>query len=1306
MNKGKSIPFFASRRRVSCRLCKIDAAMKIKSIANPSGKSKIAGPDFKSVPLEIHNRWAILNKISYPPALPISGKKDEIVSAIRNNQVVVITGETGSGKTTQIPKMCLEAGRGLCGMIGCTQPRRIAAITVARRIAEEMGEDLGLSVGYKIRFDDRTGGNPLVKIMTDGILLMETQTDQHLRAYDTIIVDEAHERSLNIDFILGILKTLLSKRSDLKLIITSATIDSEKFSRAFGDAPVIEVSGRMYRVDIRYQLPKKDEDENEDVNEPEAAVMAVAQLKKERRIGDTLIFMPTEQDIKETCEMLKGRFEEDAIILPLFSRLSWSEQRRIFQPAKRQKIIVATNIAETSLTIPGIRYVIDSGTARISQYNSRTRTNGLPVRKISRSSAEQRAGRCGRIENGVCIRLYSEEDFNSRPPFTQPEILRSNLAGVILKMLSLNLDDIYSFPYIDPPAGRSIQDGLEVLQELNAIERGKNHGGRTIKLTKNGAIMAKMPLDPRLSRMIIEADKEGCLEEVTVIAAALSVQDPRERPTDKEEEADRMHAFFKDPSSDFLTLLNIWKGFHVALSTADSRNKIRKYCREHFLSFRKMCEWQDVHEQIKQILKEEKFKKRTVPPVQDYHAFYAAVHKSILSGYLSNIAIKKEKNIYTATKGREVMLFPGSSLFNKGGNWIVAAEIVETSRLYARMAANIESDWLEALGGDLCRLSYSEPRWEKNRGEVVANEQVSLFGLVIVPSRSVSYGPIAPDEAGKIFIRQALVEGEIKYPFPFLKYNQELIESASKMENRLRKRELLAGDEELARFYEKKLPGSYNVRTLQKLIKDKGGDDFLRMQESDVFIRVPDQAELSLYPEKIKWGNNIFPLDYRFDLDSAEDGATIKIPVQLLPVIEPTGMDWAIPGLLREKIMYLLKGLPKEHRKKLFPLSGVCDMIMKEITGRQGHLLSFLADFIYRCFGVEIPTGAWPVEKLPEHLQTRFSIIGEKNKEVASGRDLCLLQNEITKEVKSKTLENARMNWEKTGISTWDFGSLPEYIALKDKNGPAEIAFPVLVAAEGGIEIRLFQNKSEAKVRHLEGVSALYALHFQEELKHLKKNIVLSEEMKAWAKHLGGARVIEASIVSQVLRNLFAVDSRTPEAFTALAEKNKLQILPEGQRLRKAIVPILKAHHDALNTLSLLERANRFNRHALKLLQNFRNVIQELTPSNFLEIFDAERLSHIPRYLKAITLGAQRGLAHIGKAMGKIEEVQSLVDNLKNVINKLPPSASEGKRIALDEYRWLIEEYRVSLFAQELKTPFPVSEKKLAEKMREIERMF
>jgi ATP-dependent helicase HrpA len=662
-------------------------------------------------------RRARLPRIVYPPALPILEKRDEIVAAVRKHPVVVITGETGSGKTTQIPKMCLEAGRGLAGLIGCTQPRRIAATTVARRIAEEMEEEIGRSVGYKIRFDDRTPRSAFLKIMTDGILLMEAQTDPLLRSYDTIIVDEAHERSLNIDFILGILKNILLRRRDLRVVITSATIDTEKFSRTFDNAPIIEVSGRLFPVEVRYDPLDRDLEEKGETTHIDAAVRTVEELTGRRRPGDILIFMPTERDIRETRELLNGRLREEAAILPLFSRLTRSEQERVFQPLNLRKIVIATNVAETSLTIPGIRYVIDTGLARISQYNPRSRTAGLPVRAISRSSADQRKGRCGRVENGICIRLFTEEDYLGRPLYTSPEILRANLAGVILRMLSLGLGNIDSFPFIDRPAPKSVRDGIDILLELGAIEREENESRRKTdpwRLTERGRIMARLPIDPRIARMILEAKKEGCLPEILIIASALSIQDPRERPAEKEAQADQMHALFKDPASDFVSLLKIWQRCRDAGDSTKTQNRIRRFCREHFLSYRRIREWRDVHDQLRTILTEQKFLPAKLPATQiEGVEIYAAIHRSVLSGYLGHIAAKKEKNLYTATQGRQAMIFPGSGLFNRAGNWIVAAEMVETSRLFARTAANIESAWLEELGGELCRYTYSAPHWEK-----------------------------------------------------------------------------------------------------------------------------------------------------------------------------------------------------------------------------------------------------------------------------------------------------------------------------------------------------------------------------------------------------------------------------------------------------------------------------------------------------------------------------------------------------------------------------------------------------------------
>ncbi|MGZ6249620.1 MAG: ATP-dependent RNA helicase HrpA, partial [Syntrophales bacterium] len=741
--------------------------------------------------------------LTYPAALPITARRDDIVKAIKKHRVVVITGETGSGKTTQIPKMCLEAGRGISGVIGCTQPRRVAAVTVAHRIAEELGEEIGRSVGYQIRFEDRSGGNNYIKIMTDGILLNEAQNDPLLRRYDTIIVDEAHERSLNIDFVLGILLTLLRKRRDIKVIITSATIDAEKFSRDF-HAPIIQVSGRMYPVEVRYQPLDHQLEESGEITYVDCSVTALEKIMKDGSEGDILIFMPTERDIRETCQLIEAKLDRRAVVLPLFARLPWREQRRIFQPASKRKIVVATNVAETSITIPGIRYVIDTGLARISQYNPRSRTTSLPVRAISRSSADQRKGRCGRVQNGVCVRLFDKADFENRPLFTEPEILRSNLAEVILRMLSLNLGDISMYPFIDPPHTKNIRDGIDILREIGAIStdaRAEEPGhGKHYSLTERGMIMARLPIDPRISRMIIEAERERCVNEILIISSALSIQDPRERPAECEKEADKVHGRFADPSSDFMTLLRIWNKYQGLMQTAKSKGRMKTLCREHYLSIRRMREWVDVYDQLKAILDEQGWRIRQRIETDD-KALYDGIHKSILSGYLSNIAMRKEKNIYAAARGKDVMIFPGSGLFNKGGGWIVAAEMIETSRLFARMAANIKVEWLEELGGGLCRRTYSEPHWSRDRGEVVAYEQVSLFGLVIVTKRPISYGPINPDEASEIFIRSALIEGDLRKPFSFLLHNLGVIERISNMEDRIRRRNLLAGEDELARFY-------------------------------------------------------------------------------------------------------------------------------------------------------------------------------------------------------------------------------------------------------------------------------------------------------------------------------------------------------------------------------------------------------------------------------------------------------------------------------------------------------------------------
>jgi len=1309
-------------------------------------------------------RRARLPRIVYPPALPILERKDDIVAAIRKNPVVVITGETGSGKTTQLPKMCLEAGRGLRGMIGCTQPRRIAATTVARRIAEEMGESVGRTVGYKIRFDDRTPRDAFIKIMTDGILLVETQTDPLLSAYDTIIVDEAHERSLNIDFVLGILKTILTRRNDLRIVITSATIDTKKFAAAFDDALVIEVSGRLYPVEVRYEPIDPSLEESGGIAHVEAAVRAVENIEQRRERGDILVFMPTEQDIRETCTLLAGRLREKAVILPLFSRLSVGDQQRVFRPLGMRKIVVATNVAETSITIPGIRFVVDSGLARIARYNPRSRTAGLPVRPISKSSADQRKGRCGRVQHGVCIRLYAEDDYLGRPPYTPPEILRSNLAGVILRMLALNLGDIDAFPFIDRPAQKSIRDGVETLLELGGIEtedkhdRGPTHPWR---LTERGRIMAQLPLDPRISRMILEALKEGCLEEMVIIGAALSISDPRERPAEKAAQADREQAEFKDPVSDFVSLLNLWRLYSYKGESSPTQNRQRRFCRDHFLSYRRMREWGEIHDQIFSILVEQELVTRSEiiaqlenrisavsigpgahPAIPAAAAgtkgrnkmarfltgnfrpsggnsnfsgsalpkkgadLYTSLHRSILSGYLSHIAQKKDKNLYTAAQGKQAMIFPGSGLFNRGGNWIVAAELIETSRLFARTAANIESDWLEELGGNLCKRTYSAPRWEKERGEVVASEAVTLFGLAIVTGRPVSFGRIDPDEAARIFIRSALVEGEVKKPLPFLIHNQDLIKKIEGFEEKVRRRDLMIDAESTARFYEKRLPRIFDIRTLQRLIRERGGDAFLRMKEKDLLARAPDMAELALFPEAVSTGGWRLECVYRFAPGKADDGITLKVPVQALPAIPAAGMDWEVPGLVRGKIMALLKGLPKEYRKQLLPLGPTAEIILKTME-RQGALPSALSRCIYKKFGVDIPADLWLQGELDDHLKIRFVVTDEKDRELAAGRDIGILRQEFIRPKTSQAFAEARRRWERTDLTAWDFGDLPERVALTDGDlSPhAPVAFPGLFVEGTRIGIGLFHTESEARRFHRKGVRALLALHFRDALKHLRKSISPTGDLRLWASAFGGVKALDAALLEKVMHDLFETDVRTRESFETFAEAVRPEILPLGQAIVRTAGPPLKTLYETTELIRSLEAANRDNEPVLIFLTELREELSRLLPPDFLIRYDEARLVHVGRYLRAVAVRAERGTVHLRKAREREAEVRELAEWREKTLRESTGDSSDEKLRALEEFGWLIEEYKVSLFAQALKTAVPVSRKRLAAMMGEIQRM-
>ena len=1266
-------------------------------------------------------------KLIYNEDLPIMAKKDEIIAAIRNHSVIIVAGETGSGKTTQIPKFCLAAGRGINGRIGCTQPRRIAATTVARRIAEELGEELGRSVGYKIRFQDRVRPESCIKIMTDGILLAETLSDRNLARYDTIIVDEAHERSLNIDLILGILKSLLAQRSDLKVVITSATIDTEKFSEAFHDAPVIEVSGRMYPVETRYDPLDSEMDKAGDQTYLERAVESVRTLLSESSRGDLLVFMPTEQDIRETCDLIRAESFRHVTVLPLYSRLSAKEQGYVFGRPDGRKVIVATNIAETSITISGIKYVVDTGLARIPQYTPRSRITALPIRPVSRSSADQRKGRCGRVENGICVRLYSEEDYLSRPLFTEPEILRANLAEVILRMLALRLGDISAFPFIDRPAARSITDGFDLLIELGAVRR-RPEETRPFFLTPTGNLMAKLPLDPRLSRMLIEAHREGCIGEVAVIAAALSIQDPRERPVDGADRADQAHAVFADPSSDFITLLNIWKKYHETLLKEKTAASLKRFCKTHFLSYRRMREWRDIHAQVTAILQEydlERLSRRTfekkkkplfnapAPKKEDpvkspFGTLYRAIHRSVLSGFLSNIAVKKEKNIFKAAKGREVMIFPGSALFNKSGAWIVAAEMVQTSRLFARTAAHIDCAWLEDLGGDQCKYTYLHPRWERRRGEVVAAEQVSLFGLIIVAERTVGYGRTNPGEASEIFVRAALVAGDVRRPLAFMRYNQQIVAEIGEIENKLRRRDLFAGEESMFQFYREKLPGVYDIRTLEKRIKTRGGDGFLRMRKEDLLASLPDEGELSLFPDSVALGKQKFTSAYRFNPGDPADGVTIRIPAALTGGIPPESTDWLVPGLLAQKITILIKGLPKEYRKKLVPVAATVAVIMAEMPRGSGSLPAALSRFILDRFGIDIPAAAWPLKDLPDYLRMRISLAGPGGEELLAGRDPAILRQDMIRISDPDFFRTVNKEYEKKGLKRWDFGDLPDAMEFTDNHKATWVFYPGLEKNgddEGSVNLRLFPSLEKAMDSHQQGVAALYGIYLLKELKFLKKTLKIPTELKPATDYFGGLKRLESCLYGSVIKDSFCRNIRTANDFEYHARSMLPQMQAKGQEKSDAALTVLDAFHSARTIIFRLEQTHRTNTAVLVFLEGLRQGLSRLVPETFLDLYGNDRLIQIVRYIRTISIRAQKGLADLAKDQKRAAELSVYQAKLERLLDSLSPATSTERRKSVEDFFWLMEEYKVSLFAQELKTLIPVSPKRLDAKFREIERL-
>ncbi len=1306
--------------------------------------------------------------VRYPAELPITTKAAEIIRAIKNNPVVIVSGETGCGKSTQIPKMCLEAGGGVAGQIACTQPRRIAAVTIAHRIAEEMGERLGRSVGYKIRFEDQTPRQAYIKVMTDGMLLAETQADPRLAAYDALIIDEAHERSLNIDFLLGIVRTLLPVRPELRVVITSATLDTEKFVRAFGGPPVIEVKGRLYPVAVEYR-PAEEKERGEEPGYVEQAVEAVDYLLQEKPAGDILVFMPTEQDILETCRLLEGRLRSGTTVLPLYARLPGGQQGRVYS-VSGPKIVVATNVAETSLTIPGIRYVVDTGLARIAQYQPGTQISSLPISPVSRSNADQRKGRCGRVREGLCLRLYAEEDYASRPRFTPPEIFRSNLAEVILRMLFMRLGDPLEFPFVDVPSARLVKDGYETLVELGAIKRA----GPEAELTDKGRLMARMPLDPRIARMLLQAREEGCLGPVAVIASALSIRDPRERPQEKASEADRVQAMFKHPDSDFLTILNIWNRFHDSweklptlshlggedpfqrsrrslppplgrgmkprpatkgaypLGSPDERLPVasnetlyagrqkRLFCREHFLSFPRMQEWTMLHGEILEILDELRLagpvKRETRPPAAAAEvgpALYAAIHRSILSGLLSNIAAHKEKNFYTAAKGREAMIFPGSTLFNKSATWIMASEMVKTGRLYARTAARVDSSWIEPLAGELCRRTYSDPYWDKDRGEVRAKERVTLFGLEIVADRRVAYGPVNCDEAHQIFVQAGLVEGKVRNPPEFLRRNLALVKRLAEMEDRLRRRTILVDAEAMADFYSRRLAGVFDLAGLRARVEEEGGDDFLFMTEADLLVERPDASELAQFPDRLPMSGRSFKASYKFEPGAEDDGITLKVPHPLLAEVPAERLEWGVPGQFKEKITALIKGLPRRYRKLLVPTSETSEVIVKEMPRQPDRsLFTALAEFVKRRFRMDIPAAEWEKAAIPEHLRMRVAVLDHLGKPVLAGRDIQALVKKsgapppAAKD--SPAWKEARKKWEKEGVVAWSFGPLPESIVL----GPMLAAYPALEPAERGANIRLFDDREEALASHRLGVQSLLLTKHAKDLEFMKRTLRLPEDLAPVALHFGGRPSLEKSLHLSLAREALQQPARSEEEFKSLSSGLVRSLFEKGHELMKAGTLVLENFGRVRAGLSALKNekaASSGQAGPSKAIQAFMAEIEaelgRLVPKNFLEKYGLDRLSHIPRYLQALELRFERAKQGLEKDRQKAAQAEAYVRALEKLEKETAAKTSSAKQAAVEEFRWLVEEFKVSLFAPELRTAVPVSSKRLETKLKEISGM-
>ncbi|MDU9415706.1 ATP-dependent RNA helicase HrpA [Pseudomonas sp. zfem005] len=1254
---------------------------------------------FQASCAKVEARRSSVPRMRYDDALPIAAKRDEIKAALEKHQVLVIAGETGSGKTTQLPKICLEMGRGTHGLIGHTQPRRLAARSVATRVAEEIGTPLGELVGYQVRFEDQSNERSLVKLMTDGILLAETQHDRLLERYDTIIVDEAHERSLNIDFLLGYLKTLLPRRPDLKLIITSATIDLERFSKHFGDAPIVEVSGRTYPVDTWYRPLAAEVDENgealfDDLSVDQGILRALEEIgdferAEGKRPGDVLVFLPGEREIRDAAEVLRKANLRLTEVLPLYARLTPAEQQKIFAPMAGRKIVLATNVAETSLTVPGIRYVIDSGTARISRYSYRAKVQRLPIEAVSQASANQRKGRCGRVEPGICVRLYSEEDFLGRPEFTDPEILRTNLAAVILQMLHLRLGEISDFPFIEPPDGKAVSDGFTLLQELSAVNREG-------QLTPLGRQLARLPVDPRLGRMVLEGAHQGSLDEVLLITSALSVQDPRERPMERQQAADQAHAQWKDVDSDFAALVNLWRGFEEQRQALGS-NALRTWCRKNFLNYMRLREWRDAHRQLTLICRELKLTLNKEP------ADYPRVHKALLSGLLSQIGQKSEDGDYLGARQRRFWIHPSTVIAKKRPQWIMAAELVETTKLFARMVAKIDPDWLEPLAGHLVKKNHLEPHWEKRRGQVVAYEQVTLYGLIVVGRRPVHYGPIDPPVARELFIREGLVRGEIHSRAKCLAANRQLLERLDELEAKARRRDILADEETLFDYYAARLPEDiYQTASFEKWYERERAKspELLIMREEDVLARDANEVTAAQYPDTLRIGDLQLSLDYHFEPGHARDGVTLRVPAPLLPQLQAERLDWLVPGLLEAKCVALVRNLPKAIRKNFVPVPDFVKAALAKLSFAEGSLPEALGRELQRMTGSRVPEEAWTeaAALLEGHLKMNIEVVDARGKFLGEGRDLAELTARFA-EASQAALAIPQGDKAQKAVEAKVFAEVAEKTQQKIA-GLSMTVYPALVEEGGVVKEHRFPTQAEAEYQHRRALQRLLLQQLAEPAKFLRGKLPGLTELGLLYRDMGRVdALVEDILLASLDSCILEGETNLPRdgaALASLAEKKRGAWAEHAERLARLVLDILKLWHGLQKRFK-----GRIDLAQAVALNDIKAQLGNLVYPGFVRETPGEWLKELPRYLKAIEqrfdkIGAQlqRDRVWSGELAGYWEQYQA----------RLAKHAQEGKRDSeLQTFRWMLEEYRVSLFAQQLGTKMAVSDKRLNKQWTQVE---